>query len=137
MKVMLTGIDALWGLWLSFFREHLAAFVSLFVLLPLSLFINWRLALLLMVLCIVFTGLTTLVIRKTEKLQSSVEGHYTALAERASDALGNIALVQSFARIEAEVAGLRERGEPAARRADAGAVVVGDHRGADPRRRPR
>ena len=44
MKVMLTGVDALWALWLSFFREHFAAFVALFVLLPLSLFINWRLA---------------------------------------------------------------------------------------------
>ena len=107
MKVMLTGVDALWGLWLSFFREHLAAFVALFVLLPLSLFINWRLASVLVVLCIVFTGLTALVIHKTEKLQSTVEGHYTALAERASDALSNIALVQGYARIEAEVASLR------------------------------
>src|SRR6266581_2382136 len=84
MKVMLTGVDALWGLWLSFFREHFAAFVALFVLLPLSLLINWRLASLLVALCVVFTGLTALVIRKTEKLQSKVEGHYTALAERAS-----------------------------------------------------
>ena len=58
-------------------------------------------------LCVVFTGLTALVIRKTETLQSAVEGHYTALAERTSDALGNIALVQGFARIEAEVASLR------------------------------
>jgi ATP-binding cassette subfamily B protein len=107
MKVMLTGVDALWGLWLSFFREHFAAFVALFVLLPLSLFINWRLASVLVVLCIVFTGLTALVIRKTETLQSAVEGHYTALAERASDALSNIALVQGYARIEAEVASLR------------------------------
>ena len=107
MKVMLTGVDALWGLWLSFFREHFAAFVALFVLLPLSLFINWRLASVLVVLCVVFTGLTALVIRKTEKLQSAVEGHYTALAERASDALSNIALVQGYARIEAEVASLR------------------------------
>src|SRR5207244_11243029 len=53
MKVMLTGTDSLWWLWLGFFREHLAAFVSLLVLLPLSLFINWRLALLLIVLCVV------------------------------------------------------------------------------------
>jgi ATP-binding cassette subfamily B protein len=42
-----------------------------------------------------------------EKLQSAVESHYTALAERASDALSNIALVQGFARIEAEVMSLR------------------------------
>jgi glucan exporter ATP-binding protein len=107
MKVMLTGVDALWGLWLSFFREHFAAFVALFVLLPLSLFINWRLASLLVALCVVFTGLTALVIRKTEKLQSKVEGHYTALAERASDAMSNVALVQGFSRVEAEVTSLR------------------------------
>jgi ATP-binding cassette subfamily B protein len=107
MKVMLTGIDALWGLWLSFFREHFAAFVALFVLLPLSLFVNWRLASILVVLTVIFTFLTALVIRKTEKLQGAVEGHYTALAERTSDALSNIALVQGFARVEAEVASLR------------------------------
>jgi ATP-binding cassette subfamily B protein len=107
MKVMLTGVDSLWGLWLSFFREHFAAFVALFVLLPLSLFVNWRLASLLVILCVVFTGLTALVIRKTEKLQSQVESHYSALAERASDALSNIALVQGFARIESEVSNLR------------------------------
>ena len=107
MKVMLTGVDALWGLWLSFFREHFAAFVALFVLLPLSLLINWRLASLLLILCVVFSGLTALVISKTEKLQSAVEGHYSALAERASDALTNIALVQGFARVEAEVTSLR------------------------------
>jgi ATP-binding cassette subfamily B protein len=107
MKVMLTGVDALWGLWLSFFREHFAAFVALFVLLPLSLVVNWRLASILVILCVVFTGLTVLVIYKTEKLQGAVEGHYTALAERTSDALSNIALVQGFARIEAEVSSLR------------------------------
>ena len=107
MKVMLAGVDALWGLWLSFFREHLAAFVALFVLLPLSLLVNWRLASLLVILCVVFTALTTLVIRTTEKLQSQVESHFSALAERASDALSNIALVQGFARVEAEVSSLR------------------------------
>jgi ATP-binding cassette subfamily B protein len=111
MKVMLTGVDALWTLWLSFFREHLAAFVALFVLLPLSLFVNWRLASLLVVLTVVFAGLTVLVIRKTEKLQSSVEGYYTAMAERASDALSNIALVQGFARVEAEVKSLRTQAD--------------------------
>jgi ATP-binding cassette subfamily B protein len=107
MKVMITGTDSLWWLWLGFFREHLAAFVSLIVLLPLSLFINWRLAILLIILCVVFTMLTALVLRKAEAGQTAVERHYTDLAERASDALGNVALVQSYSRIEAEVLGLR------------------------------
>ena len=107
MKVMLTGTDSLWGLWLSFFRENFAALVSLFILLPLSLFLNWRLATLLIVLCVVFAALTSYVLHRTSALQTSVEKYYSDLAERASDALGNVALVQSFARVEAEVMGLR------------------------------
>jgi glucan exporter ATP-binding protein len=107
MKVMLTGTDALWALWLSFFREHLAAFVSLLVMLPLSLVLNWRLALLLIGLCVVFAGLTAVVIRRTEVMQRAVERHYTDLFERATDAISNIALVQGFTRVEAEVSGLR------------------------------
>ncbi|HWV96683.1 MAG TPA: glucan ABC transporter ATP-binding protein/ permease [Xanthobacteraceae bacterium] len=107
MKVMLQGTDALWRLWLGFFREHFAAIMSLLVLLPLSLYINWRLAILLFVLCIVFTVLTTLVVRKTFEMQNEVEEQYSNLSARASDALGNVALVQSFVRIDAEVAGLR------------------------------
>jgi ATP-binding cassette subfamily B protein len=107
MKMMLHGTEALWGLWVGFFRDNLSSLISLFVLLPVSLFINWRLALLLIVLCIVFAALTALIVRKTETLQSTVEQHYSDLAERASDTLGNIALVQSFSRLETEVAELR------------------------------
>jgi glucan exporter ATP-binding protein len=107
MKVMLQGTDALWRIWLGFFREHFASLVSLIVLLPLSLYLNWRLAILLFVLCGVFTLLTTIVVRKTHSMQNEVEEHYSALAERASDALGNVALVQSFVRVDAEVQDLR------------------------------
>jgi len=107
MKIMLTGTDALWGLWVEFFRSYFAAGLTLIVLLPLSLYLNWRLGLPLVVVCVIFVVLTSLVIRKSEHLQRSVEQHYSDLAERASDTLGNIALVQSYTRAEAEVAGLR------------------------------
>ena len=107
LKIMLAGTDALWGLWLSFFRESFAAAASLAILLPLSLYLNWVLGSVLIAVCVVFAFLTALVVNKTEILQRSVEGHYSSLAERASDALGNVALVQGFARVEAEVSGLR------------------------------
>ena len=107
MKIMLQGTDSLWGLWVGFFRDHFAAFVSFFVLLPLSVILNWRLALLLIALCAVFAVLTAWVMRKTEDLQGRVETYYSELAERASDTLGNIAVVHSFARVEAEVSGLK------------------------------
>src|SRR5262245_53442863 len=110
VKVMMTGTNTLWGLWLSFFREHFASFVSLVVLLPLTLFINWRYGLLLIVLCGVFASLIAYVVGKSEKLQGKVERYYSDVAERTTDTLGNIALVQSFARIEMEVSGMRQMG---------------------------
>ena len=111
MKIMLEGSDALWALWLGFFREHLAAFVSLLILVPLSLYINWRLAILLITLCALFAVCTALILRKTESMQRKVQTQHSDLAERASDALGNIALVQSFARVEQEVTALKHASE--------------------------
>jgi ATP-binding cassette, subfamily B, beta-glucan exporter len=111
VKVMMTGTNTLWALWLSFFREHFASFVSLIVLLPLTLFINWRYGLMLILLCAVFAVVIALVVGKSERLQSTVEGYYSDVAERTADTLGNIALVQSFARIEMEVSGMRKMGE--------------------------
>jgi ATP-binding cassette, subfamily B, beta-glucan exporter len=107
MKVMLAGTDALWSLWLDFFRESFAAAMMVIVILPLSLFLNWRLGLTLMAVATIFGALTALVVAKTDVLQRTVERHYSDLAERASDTLGNIALVQGYARVEAEVSGLR------------------------------
>jgi ATP-binding cassette subfamily B protein len=107
MKVMLSGTNALWSLWLDFFREYFAAIISVFVLLPVSLFLNWQLGLLLVLVTVCFGLLTALVIRKTETMQQAVEAHSSDLAERSSDALGNVALVQGFARIEAEISGMQ------------------------------
>ncbi len=107
MKIMLTGTDTLWWLWVSFFREHFAAFVFIVLLLPTTLILNWRLALPLIVLCVAFTILTTVVMRRASALQRAVERHYSEIAETAADALGNVALVQSYTRIETEVSGMK------------------------------
>jgi ATP-binding cassette subfamily B protein len=107
MKVMLGGTDALWSLWLDFFRDSFSAAMMVLVILPLSLLLNWRLGLTLIGVAAIFGILTALVVAKTDSMQRTVERHYSDLAERASDTLGNIALVQGYARIEAEVSGLR------------------------------
>ena len=107
LKIMLTGTDTLWWLWVSFFREHFAAFVFIAFLLPTTLVLNWRLALPLLALCVAFTALTVLVMHKADAMQRAVERHYSDLAETAADTLGNVAVVQSFARIELEVSALR------------------------------
>ena len=60
VKVMMAGSNTLWGLWLALFREHLASIVSLIVLLPLTIVINWRYGLLLVALCALFAVLIAL-----------------------------------------------------------------------------
>jgi glucan exporter ATP-binding protein len=107
VKIMLAGTDALWWLWVSFFREHFAAFVFIFVLLPATVVLNWRLAVPLLALAAAFTVLTVLIMSRAEGMQRAVERHYSDVAETASDTLGNVAVVQSFARIELEVSYLR------------------------------
>jgi ATP-binding cassette, subfamily B, beta-glucan exporter len=107
LKVMLEGSGGMSWLWLGFFREHLSAIIALVVLLPLTIFLNWRLGLVLVVLVGIFAVLTAVVLRKTETLQGSVERYHSSLAEHASDALGNVPVIQSFTRIEAESRSLR------------------------------
>jgi len=96
LQSMLEGAGAMFGLWLSFFRENCASFFALFLLLPATLFYNWRLASLLIVMVAVFYVVTTYVLRRTDTLQAAVEHYNAALASRASDALGNIPVVQSL-----------------------------------------
>ncbi len=102
MKVMLLGADNLFGLWLSFFREHLTTFIGALVLLPMTMFLNWRLGLLLIVLVILFALVSAWVIRKTESAQGQVEMLHTQLAGNAQDALSNVIVVQSFSRLNSE-----------------------------------
>jgi ATP-binding cassette subfamily B protein len=107
LKVMLEGSNGMAWLWLGFFRDHFAAIVALTILLPLTLFLNWRLGLLLVALVALFTVLTAIVLRKTETLQGRVEQYHSSLAEHASDALGNVPVIQSFTRTKAETGALR------------------------------
>ncbi|GEP08444.1 glucan ABC transporter ATP-binding protein/ permease [Methylobacterium gnaphalii] len=102
LKAMLEGTNGMSWLWLGFFRDHFAALVSLGVLLPMTLFINWQLGSILVVLVVVFTLLTAFVMRRTEQLQGKVEQFHSGLAAHASDAIGNVAVIQSFTRAKAE-----------------------------------
>ena len=102
MKLMLGGSDALFGLWLTFFREQLSTYVAVLVLLPLTFLMNWRLALTLVVLVALFIVVTVIVVRKTEAGQRRVEYYHSHLAGTAQDALSNVMVVQSFTRLAAE-----------------------------------
>jgi ATP-binding cassette, subfamily B, beta-glucan exporter len=103
MKTMVSGSDGLFGTWLVFFRDQLATLISALVLMPLTLLVNWRLALVLIVLVCVFVMVTAFVIRKTEAGQRQVESYNSSLAGVAQDVMANVTVVQSFTRRAAEV----------------------------------
>ncbi len=102
IKAMLSGTDGLFGTWLVFFRDQLSTILSAAVLLPMTLFLNWHLGLVLIALVAVFLTMTAIVVRKTETAQKRVEGFNSALAGTAQDALSNVMVVQSFTRLSAE-----------------------------------
>ncbi len=107
LRTLHTGSSNLFHLWLAFFRSHLSTLIALLVMVPLSLWVNWKLALLMMVLMCTFTLFNTLVIRRTGQAQRSVEQLNQEISQRAGDLFGNVMVVQSFARVLAEVAALR------------------------------
>lgn len=104
LKVMLTGADNMFWIWLGFFREHLITFVLTVALVPLTLVLNWRLGLLLIVLAALFAAAAALVIHRTNAAQDQVEGYHASLAASAGDALSNVVVVQSYTRLSAEAA---------------------------------
>ena len=102
IKVMMAGADAMFSFWLSFFRDQFATLLSVLVLLPLTILMNWKLALTLILLVLVFTTLTALVMQHTEEGQRQVETYNSSLASTAQDSLANVMVVQSFTRLKAE-----------------------------------
>lgn len=111
LKMMLSGADGLFWMWLSFFREHLATLLATIVLLPLTIILNWQLAIALIILVVVFCTFTILVITKTETAQRQVEGYHSILAGTAQDALANVLVVQAFTRLGAEARNFRATGD--------------------------
>jgi ATP-binding cassette subfamily B protein len=112
LRIMHTGASNLFTLWLGFLRSHLATLLSIVVMLPIAMVLNWKLASLMAGLLVSFLVSMSIAMRRTAGAQREVEKLHHALAERAGDVLANAAIVQSFTRQEAEadvVRGLSRR----------------------------
>jgi glucan exporter ATP-binding protein len=102
------GSSNLFMLWLSFFRSHLSTVIAVLVMIPFALHINWKLALLMIVLMFSFVLFNAIVVRSTDRAQRKVEGLSRSITERSGDVFGNVMVVQSFSRVVTEVAALRD-----------------------------
>jgi ATP-binding cassette subfamily B protein len=105
--VMLRGTDHLFSLLLSVFREHLTGIVMLVTLVPVAIWMNWRMGLLLVGLMAVYTSLSVLVVRRTRFGQERAETFHSELSGRVVDVIGNVSVVQSFTRLQEEARALQ------------------------------
>lgn len=104
---VLRGTDELFWLWLSALREQLTAVLSILFLIPLSIWIDWRMAIILGVLAVAYTALNIYVIGKTSGGQAKVEEFRYGVSGRVGDVIGNVTIVQSYTRMAAEVDAMR------------------------------
>jgi ATP-binding cassette, subfamily B, beta-glucan exporter len=108
IRTVLAGTDSLFGLWLSVMREQLTAVTGLLFLVPTAISMDWRMALILVVLAVAYVFINLLVVRKTRAGQSQVERYHADVSGRVGDVLGNVTIVQSYTRLAAEAQAMRE-----------------------------
>jgi ATP-binding cassette subfamily B protein len=107
VRAILAGTDTLFWHWLSFVREQLTALVGVVMLFPLVIRMNATMAMVLGTLAVLYVIANVLVVRKTSSGQETVEQYHTSVYGRVGDVLGNVTVVQSYARLNAEMQAMR------------------------------
>jgi ATP-binding cassette subfamily B protein len=107
VRIMLSGTDQLFALWLSFLREHLTALAGVLLLIPAALAIDMRLAALLAALSVLYFLANSVVIRRTHGGQAEAELYHQNLSGRVGDVISNVTVVQSYTRFRDEASALR------------------------------
>ena len=104
IKILWSGADEMFTLWLGLFRDYLAIALCLIGLLPIALWINPALGMVLVALAVVFSATVTLTMRRTQTGQRRAEDAHTALSSQVGDVLGNARLIQAFGTTPREIA---------------------------------
>jgi ATP-binding cassette subfamily B protein len=107
VRTILAGTDSLFWNWLSFLREQFVAFVGLIVLLPTAFYMNAYMALILVALAVIYVAANVFVAQKTTTGQAAVEQYHNNVYGRVGDVLGNVTVVQSYARFSSEMQAMR------------------------------
>jgi glucan exporter ATP-binding protein len=107
VRTILAGTDALFWNWLSFLREQFVALVGIIVLVPTAIYMNAQMALILAALAVIYVLANVFVARKTSTGQAAVEQYHNNVYGRVGDVLGNVTVVQSYARFASEMQAMR------------------------------
>ena len=107
VRAILSGTDGLFWMWLSALRDQLTAAVGILFLVPTAISMDVRMAAILGALARAYTVLNLVAIYKTYSGQSAVERYHGEVSGRVGDVLGNVTIVQSYARLAAEAQAMR------------------------------
>lgn len=107
VRTILAGADALFWQWLAALREQVTAFIGILFLVPTAILMDARMAAILGALAVAYTLLNMVAVRKTSSGQSAVEQYHYDVSGRVGDVLGNVTVVQSYARLSAEAEAMR------------------------------
>jgi len=108
VRTILGGTDALFWLWLGALREQATAVTGIVLLVPAALGMDVRMAAILMLLAVMYAVMNAYVMRKTKDGQANVERYNSVVYGRVGDVIGNVTVVQSFARLKAEADAMRK-----------------------------
>ena len=107
IRTILSGTSSLFWLWLGAMRDQLTALFGILLLIPTAISMDVRMALILFAVAAAYTLMNVVVMRRTAAGQATVENYETALSGRVVDVIGNVTVVQSYVRMQAEAAALR------------------------------
>lgn len=107
LHTLLRACDTMPTMWLEFMRQHLATMVALLILIPTAFAMEWRLSIVLLTLGFIYILIAHMIMQRTKDGQTAVETHHHCVFDHINDSISNIAVVQSYNRIEAETNALR------------------------------
>ncbi|MBW8638664.1 glucan ABC transporter ATP-binding protein/ permease [Hoeflea sp. WL0058] len=107
LHTLLRASETLFSLWLEFMRQHLATAVTLVLLVPTAIGMDWRMAIVLFGLGASYVLINHIVMTNTKAGQAQVESHHHQVFSHVSDTISNISVLQSYGRVAQEAEALR------------------------------
>ena len=102
IRSIVQGTDALFWLWLGALREQFTAIAGILLLVPTAISMDARMAAILGLLAVAYFVMNVFVMGRTMQGQKNVEQYNSAVFSRVGDVIGNVSVVQSYARLRDE-----------------------------------
>ena len=106
VRNILSGATSLFWFWLGAMRDQVTAVFGILLLVPAALSMDTRMSFVLAALAVAYVLMNIIVMRKTTAGQAAIENYDYAVSGRVVDVIGNVMIVQSYARINAEVSAM-------------------------------